>query len=407
MRPDSIPWRKRACGTLCVVAVLLQACDTGQKQKAEAQSSVVESHAGSADAPLSWTVRPVRELFRDPTRQEPFSTVTRGTVSADAQGRLYALDDAAGDIVVMDTLGTISARLGRRGAGPGEFRAVSGIGVTSEGALVVFDVAKQALVRFAPDGSILPETRVRGVHQGGPIRVRHGRALLALVSLNRQRRQVERSLVEVDTGGSSLVLYTTSEPLPKGRRFAGCRVPVILPALFTPTLRWTSNDRQVAWSADAEYKVEVRQPLGSMTVKLDVPPVPVTRAIALDEIEASGPRTKLLSGCRISSEEQLDAGGNAEVVPAIADLALTPAGELWVWRRVLGDEKVGTIDVFDTGGRYVGAIIQPTAFPAVFVTEDQFLAVDTDDDGVSHLRLFSLERTAEPAAEGRSASGEP
>jgi hypothetical protein len=59
--------------------------------------------------------------------------------------------------------------------------------------------------------------------------------------------------------------------------------------------------------------------------------------------------------CTIPPDEVVRGRGYAETLPAIAGVAVTPAGELWVLRGAVADEP-RQIDVFSKLGDYLGTL---------------------------------------------------
>ena len=94
---------------------------------------------------------------------ELFSSLT--SVGFDARGRLH-IADLVGDelrVVVVDSTGARVSEFGRRGDGPGEFRAVKQAFALADGRTVVPDQAHFAYHIFAPDGEFERMVRFEGV----------------------------------------------------------------------------------------------------------------------------------------------------------------------------------------------------------------------------------------------------
>lgn len=85
----------------------------------------------------------------DPTAA--FTQVTGLDVGSD--GRIYVGDWYQQKVTVLDPAGRVVRTIGRRGSGPGEFRAVRGVQVLPGDSLLVYDPNLARISVFAPDSS--------------------------------------------------------------------------------------------------------------------------------------------------------------------------------------------------------------------------------------------------------------
>ena len=74
-------------------------------------------------------------------------------VAADVRGRTYVFDRQAAQIRAYDERGKYLRNIGRKGAGPGEYREVYGLGIAHDTQLVVFDLTAR-VTYFQPDGTV-------------------------------------------------------------------------------------------------------------------------------------------------------------------------------------------------------------------------------------------------------------
>jgi hypothetical protein len=73
----------------------------------------------------------------------------------DQRGFVWAYDHTAHTIFLFDRAGKLMRRVGRRGAGPGEFQRYAGMAVLSDGRLAVRDGSNARLSFFSPAGDFL------------------------------------------------------------------------------------------------------------------------------------------------------------------------------------------------------------------------------------------------------------
>jgi hypothetical protein len=83
--------------------------------------------------------------------------------------------------------------------------------------------------------------------------------------------------------------------------------------------------------------------------------------------------------------------GFADSVPAIADVALAPSGELWV-RRWAPAAPGGPIDVHDETGAYVGTLPREFPFPLHFLPTGEPLFAERDENDVETLVVAVVRR---------------
>lgn len=84
--------------------------------------------------------------------------------------------------------------------------------------------------------------------------------------------------------------------------------------------------------------------------------------------------------------------GFMDEIPVVQDLALSPSNELWVLRRSAADPAQRVIDVFDSSTAFVGSLPAGTAFPAAFIDETSYVAVDRDSLDVPRFAVFHIVR---------------
>jgi hypothetical protein len=75
-------------------------------------------------------------------------------------GRVAIANAGTSEIRVFRRDGTLSRRIGRQGAGPGEFRALSWIGTSTGDTLLAWDPSDLRITVFGSDGSLLETRRV-------------------------------------------------------------------------------------------------------------------------------------------------------------------------------------------------------------------------------------------------------
>jgi hypothetical protein len=170
----SVPERARAARCVPAAALLVLAIIACGER-----SAAVENPAGLATVfdssrtdsvfarvagvvPEAGIRRVVEELRIAPTAEDTslFGEVFEFDVGPD--GRLFVFDRPARVLLVFDNEGNLTRRVGREGAGPGEFRSNGGMVVLSDGRLAQWDTNNSRISFFSPDGDFLNSWTVPG-----------------------------------------------------------------------------------------------------------------------------------------------------------------------------------------------------------------------------------------------------
>ena len=87
----------------------------------------------------------------------------------------------------------------------------------------------------------------------------------------------------------------------------------------------------------------------------------------------------------------VDGRGFAREVPAIANVRVSPDGEVWVQRKVVGSAS-GLIDVFDANGMYLGTLPSGSRMPLVLLPQGRAALVLKDDADVERIEVVQITR---------------
>ncbi|MGH7468282.1 MAG: 6-bladed beta-propeller [Longimicrobiales bacterium] len=347
------------------------------------------------DVALPWTVERARHLGVEDAGPESFYRVSRATVAVHARGSLYVWDPFAHVLHAFDADFQPRWTAGREGAGPGEVRYSNSISVDELERIHVYDGAKQALVVFDKTGRVLPQIDF----PSGPIRARepHFAAVHdGFVYWHRDRfAGGDQRAVQLlwATSADTVVLHSSQPVLSRTAQFAGCPVRVGLPVLNAARLNWHAVGQRVAINVVPQYVIEVFDSrTRTQIVRRTISPVEMTEqeaTAAYLERGRGGPMT-----CNADAREMMRQVGFEKATQVLADLAVTPQGEIWALRSARNQAR-GPIDVFDVNGRYLGTLPPGVPFPIAFLSETRFVAAETDELDVERIVVWDIKRESD------------
>jgi hypothetical protein len=315
-------------------------------------------------------------------------------VEVGPNGRIYVLDQQAGEVRAYEADGAYAFTFGRPGRGPGELGNNIPLGANAihrapGGELLIPDLQNNRVSRFAADGAFLGSFPLR-LEEGLPGTV----AVLGIGEYALQRtttgatgvaERAERAgwsgVLRLDSAGAVVdTILTFPErgppPLPPGRT----------PALTHSGVWTTLSDGSVVAGFSDNFRLEVRAPDGGLVrvIGNDDAPVPLSRREQERFLERLLELWAEMFRGRGESEgwiaEQLREGRRLyalpEFAPAFTALAPGPEGTLWVQRALPVDSMTGAIlqgaplrafagsmwEVYSREGRPLGVVTVPHGF---------------------------------------------
>ena len=385
--------RTSLAGPSCAGLVLLSmACVSGEAGPAWAGSvdtlpdgriSIRSPEIGSweqmGDAP--WRlVEELRIGSIDAEGPDAFGSIAG--LDVDARGRIYVLDRQARELRAFDDDGGHVRTMGGEGGGPGEFGDPIGVALDPMDRLLVVDVGNGRYSRFD----------TAGVYLGAVPRPVGGYSVPARVGFDLEGRFLEGALAQSGDAYGQAILrwdtafarvdtfripdYPTDEfELVRGEMRMTADVP------FAPTLVWALDVRGRYWTAITDRMRFVEHALEGDTLRVierDSEPIPTRdedRERAIRGLEWFTRQGGRVDPSRIPDER-----------PQLAQVAVSPDGYLWVRATPVTPGVANRFDIYDPGGRYLGAVATELGFhPAPVVRGDRVYGVISDSLGVSYV----------------------
>lgn len=359
---------------------------------------------------LLWEVAPGTAAVAD-------SLGELSSVAVDGFGNVYVSDFSAFKIWVFDKKGRSLPGIGRKGQGPGEFSAPTGLGIGPDGRLYVRDIDRVS--RFSLDPATNRLTRYessfrnRAMSDWRSMRPSRfdsaGRMYYPGFDKNDRTRttghffrySIRGELLDSvmvpgfpdapkysawfrnNPGGGPMLRGLSYPPFfplpvwdmtPRGTIITGAAKTYLLEERDAQgTLRRTYR-RELA--ADRIPARERAESLSALKARLDSVPVPLDR---VEDMPAAVRRRQL-----------------PDVFPAYMAAYSTDDNLLWVRRWPVGDTRRTIFDVFNSDGRYTATIILPRAIavaPPPVLSLDRIVAIGIDPETGANL-ILSFGRAA-------------
>jgi hypothetical protein len=416
------PWARGRRGAFAVAAALLAVgcgADQPTRQHAEWRAQVdtigdtivVRTLAGS-----EWGTRELVPEVRigslEGADHEMFGQIQMLTTDP-RDGSVYIYDRQVPALRKYDAEGRYIGTFGRQGGGPGEYEnADSGLGVLSDGRVVLRDPGNARFTVYAADGTYLESWPARGgMFTAAPLIVSGDGFYNPIFQFSGEWTGTR--LVRHDAAG---VAGDTLPPPDLG----GYTTPTITASVENARQTWnvpfaaaTSRafhpDGYYIGAITDRYEIDLFRPDGTvLRFGREVEPVPVSAAERAAEEERV--RTAMR---RLDPAWRWNGPPIPHTKPILAGMTPANDGRIWVQLHQPGEpvpddelepgpdggrplprfrERV-VWDVFEPDGRYLGQVVAPEGFstsPRPALDRDRVWAVMRDDLGVQYLTRFRI-----------------
>lgn len=402
---------------VCAILAGCAAADDGSPGVVVRDSAgveIVENRMPAWTDDAGWTLADsprVRIGVVDGDPEYQFFQVRDGILLSD--GRIVVLDGGDREFRFYDEAGRFLGKGGAEGAGPGEFGYPIAIHRLPDDRLAVWDARDTRRLVFGPDGSFVRESRTTYDAVGGrfgPDYMIEGFEPLPDGSI--LARMYERRSGDAPRPTGVFRPRMTFLRLADG----GARADTIasvggIEQMYTEvdgrpsaTVLLFGRRAHVAAGGDPlriyvggaeRYEVRAYSPDGTLErVIRRIGPLPVVRAGHLDSARERRLAWAEGRGRRQQTARALAALPTPATFPAYERLAVDVDGRLWVARyRRPGDTTVAW-DVFDRGGRLLGAVEMPARLRPLEIGSDYVLGVRSDALDVQRVVLYDVETGA-------------
>jgi hypothetical protein len=399
----------RRGGILLILLACLGACDTSSRaDSAPSPGALVESKAPRWSAAEAWrldSVPQVRIGEADGAPEHALSNVVGAARLSD--GRIVVANRETNDLRYYDAQGKHVRTAGRKGDGPGEFRFMDAIGTAGD-TVLVWDAFARRVSRFDGRGDFAGSTPLAALDLPFPV----------LAGFLADGSMLIRPRGDPEKDESREGEYVDSVTYLRFSARTGARIGALGPYLggelflATANRNWMSGAvifgkrgmvapaRQGFYRAESDrFQATFHAPDGTPVRTVGRPHEPV-RATAADV--AAG-REALQRGdeeiLRMAPDMAAAQRRLAETIthrstlPAISQLRVDRADNLWIQAYVPPDASVAEWSVFDPQGRWLGVVEVPATLEVLEIGEDWLLAKAVDPhDGVERVVVHRLRK---------------
>jgi hypothetical protein len=381
---------------LAATSAVLVGCTSGDAEAGGGVAVTVDTinsvvHVTNTGAPAVWLTRElftIGEVVGVEASPQEFGRISG--VIADGDGNVFVADAAAAEIRVFDAQSKLVRRIGRRGAGPGEFGNLQSIGWLGD-TLVVMDASNARLGMLSRTGEWLgqrPHDRITG----GDIRL-HQTGLHELYT-PASRRVAQGLELAFARHTSSGVLDTVPAPYDTQRGPTGVMCQYSGGISFwnveyaprTLRLPGPASTRVDVWSG--AYRIALMSAQGDTlrVLSRDVPTAAVTDAEWATEEERY---RKWKAGLPPNSTCQPATLPRPESKDLIRGVYFDDAGRIWVNLR---KQDGFAFDVFDAEGRLLGSMDVPARVERIapHIRANRLYIVTADSMDVQFVKAFEV-----------------
>ncbi|HEX5829740.1 MAG TPA: 6-bladed beta-propeller [Gemmatimonadaceae bacterium] len=343
--------------------VCLAACARGDTATTAAWRGTVDTLPGGAvlvrnpaqgvwDSASAWRI--VEELrigSEDAEGPEMFGSIA--DLDVDTLGRVYVLEGQTQELRVFDSTGAHVRTIGRKGAGPGEFRNATAVRLRGDGTFWVVDPGNARFSLFDTSGTYLRAAR----RESGFYMIPWGGFVDSIGDIAEQTRAYPREgesrsvMVRYDSLG--VARDTIELPEHEGQYFTitnekGLRI-VTTDIPFSPVGILHLDRRGYVWFGVSDRYRIVQRDLAGDTVRI-IEREATPRGVSASEIDDEVKRLEWFT----RQGGTLDRGRIPSVHPLFGQVFVDDDGHLWVRPDAPRAEQGFSFDVYDPEGRYLG-----------------------------------------------------
>ena len=287
-----------------------------------------------------------------------------GSIAVDDEERIYVSDRKETHIKVFDKNGVYLITIGRKGQGPGEFERISGMQITQQKELLVFDMRIRRISFFSLDGEFI---RLKSIGEIQALELKMNSKenfIVDSVLLDPRNFLAVTSLKIFDSNLKLIATIYTSDPK-----------DVLTP--FLPFMVWTLYKiDNIVVGYNNTYEFQVLEPEGKLIKKIMKEYFPVK----ITEEE----RKERLKQLQQSEKKEVP-----EFYPAYLNFTVDDDDRIFVQTMERPKNKKGYYyDVFDSEGKFIVKI--PLKIRPRIWKKNKLYSIEEDEEGYQYIKRYKV-----------------
>ena len=361
--------------------------------------AIVENHDEGTPAVASWIVDSVptlaigREEGPDPYRFDGIDDVTRRPDST------IIVADASASLRFFDKHGQFLHAVGRRGAGPGEYRVISMMRHIHGDSLLIWDFGNLRVTVLAPDGKYERSMRspgtlesffARDVFADGTLLGQHDEGFTqenSVTGVRQDTSAVVRAAPGSDLMDTLALVTTASSYVSGGEHFLVRSIP------YAAEIAAIAAGGGAYIASTAQFDVDYYNPAGQLAriVRLDRSPAAIDATARKDFIAAR------LAHARDDADRARIAASYEDLpfpdhFPAFSALAVDVDSNLWVSSFTTSDSLPTPWTIFDPEGRLLAKTVTPAHFTVSEIGSNDIIGVRADSLGIEQVQVLGIRK---------------
>ncbi len=398
----------RSTAVLILTAAFLASCTGGEQGDPRGTPTFTMTDSAGIELAITdytgpivtgWTIaeEPTVVFGESAGELVEFSRIRGATRLAD--GRVVAVDDRAAEIYFFGADGSLLARAGGEGDGPGEFRRPTGPAALAD-TVFFYDLRHMRLSLFTLKGEFIEDRRLEVPTGEGAARL----GQYELADATAEAIILTPGLfVMAASAGDHVSSSPTLRFQPRGS-FVGTTAE--------PTKMWlVSNGASVgpkllggSQSVEAHAGLVYANDRDRYEVRVHAAGGGLVRIHRLIRPQR-WPTAELVRkykdwrASRIEDPERrravmrsMDASAVADTIAWISSMTIDALGHIWVGEYAISEGRSSVRGVFSSAGPWLGTVILPDRVRPIEIGEDYLLAAVTDELDIQRLALFELSR---------------
>jgi len=329
-----------------------------------------------------------------------------------SDGRIVTLARVGNHLLLFEPDGRFAKELSRKGNGPGDIMAPTGLARTRGDTLVMLDPANNRVNRVLPSkGFVSTRTMPPGAPRStiAAVGMLRGGELVAAASGWNDRQYTARAwrqsapVVLFNASATAATIVATVPDLELRRvdtHFRGRTNTIAEPLRLSRDAKVVAWDTVIATGSGDGYRIDLRDRRGRIhtVVRVHVARRAVSQAMR-DSVVASalreldGPHAERMPDAA-EARRVARSAPFADSLPPYGGWFVTPNYTLWITDCPAPGDRRGGATAFRQDGAIVGRLSWPSGDLAIAFSDDRVVLRHVDDDGVVSLRVYELRRAS-------------